>query len=242
LRIEGGRTTYGQSIGVLMLNTRFPRIIGDVGNAASYSFPVVFRTVEMATPHRVLKNPDGALLRAFVKEAKQLEKDGVSAITTSCGFLSAFQEELATELKVPVFTSTLMLVPLAARMLGRGEKVGIITADSTSLKQRHLDGAGIERDSVVIKGLERTAEFSNIGKNLPTLDPVIVEGEVVAASQHLIKNHPEVRTIVFECANLAPYSDAVRLATGLPVFDINLFLNFVHDTVTVGNRFGGKRL
>lgn len=242
MRISGDRTSYGQSIGVLMLNTRFPRIVGDVGNANSYDFSVIFRTVEMATPQKVMKDPDRALLRAFIKEAKRLEQEGVSAITTSCGFLSAFQEELAAELRVPVFTSTLLLVPLAGRMLGKSERVGIITADSTALKRKHLDGAGIDSGSVVVEGLQGTKEFSNIRKNLPTLDPVVVEREVVEAAERLTKKHPEVRAIVFECANLAPYSNAVRAATGLPVFDINMLVNIVHDSVAVTDRFGGKHL
>ena len=34
--LYGGYTTYGQPIGILMLDTRFPRIPGDIGNAKTY--------------------------------------------------------------------------------------------------------------------------------------------------------------------------------------------------------------
>ena len=34
-----------QALGILMLDTHFPRIPGDVGNEKSFSFPVVKKTV-----------------------------------------------------------------------------------------------------------------------------------------------------------------------------------------------------
>lgn len=40
MRLKGGFTNYGQDIGILMLDTIFPRIPGDIGNAKSYDFPV----------------------------------------------------------------------------------------------------------------------------------------------------------------------------------------------------------
>ena len=36
MKIIGGYTNYGQDIGILMLDTRFPRIIGDIGNANTF--------------------------------------------------------------------------------------------------------------------------------------------------------------------------------------------------------------
>ncbi len=37
--------------------------------------------------------------------AKEVEKEGVRAITTSCGFNAIFQEALANAVNIPVFTS-----------------------------------------------------------------------------------------------------------------------------------------
>ena len=48
-RVQGGYNLYGRSIGILMLQTRFPRIPGDMGNATSFPFPVVHSVVETAS-------------------------------------------------------------------------------------------------------------------------------------------------------------------------------------------------
>jgi len=39
-RVQGGFNQYGFTVGILMLDTRFPRIPGDMGNAATFPFPV----------------------------------------------------------------------------------------------------------------------------------------------------------------------------------------------------------
>lgn len=242
VRIAGGRTHYGEAIGILTLDTLFPRIVGDVGNAKTYNFPVKFKTVRRATVSRVLKR-EKALLKPFVEAAKELEKDGINAITTSCGFLSPFQDALAKEIRVPVFTSTLMLLPLVHRMLGRGQKVGIITADSSSLTPRHFEGVGAADVPIAIEGLQNTTAFANCFlKNGTSFDPEAVEKEVVDAAKRLSKTNKDIGAIVFECANLAPYSESVHREVGLPVFDIVTFINMIHDSIEMTDRFGSKIL
>src|SRR5213079_1132189 len=101
-RVGGGFNQYGFTVGILMLDTRFPRIPGDMGNATTFPFPVRYHRVRGAK----------GLLPAFVDGARQLEREGVGAVTTNCGFLVKFQRELAAAVTVPVFTSSLLLVPL----------------------------------------------------------------------------------------------------------------------------------
>ena len=50
MRVRGGQNVFGYSIGILMLDTRFPRIPGDMGNATSFDFPVLYQRVRGATP------------------------------------------------------------------------------------------------------------------------------------------------------------------------------------------------
>src|SRR5213595_2501597 len=95
-RVGGGFNQYGFTVGILMLQTRFPRIPGDMGNATSFPFPVVHQVVEAATPDRVVTSGEPALLGPFIQAARDLERDGVLAITTNCGFLAMFQRELAS--------------------------------------------------------------------------------------------------------------------------------------------------
>src|SRR5204863_5209415 len=101
--VRGGRTVYGQALGILMLDTRFPRLPGDVGNATTWPFPTHYKVVRDARQARIMgAEPDETLLEPFLAGALELEAAGVRAITTSCGFLAAFQRELAAAVSIPV--------------------------------------------------------------------------------------------------------------------------------------------
>ena len=52
-KAHGGKTVYGACVGILMLETRFPRIPGDIGHAATWPFPVLYKVVRGATGERV---------------------------------------------------------------------------------------------------------------------------------------------------------------------------------------------
>lgn len=236
--IRGGRLHYGQAIGILTLDTRFPRIPGDVGNASSYDFPVKFKRVKGATVKRVVTEGDPRLLQPFIKAAQELEREGVRAITTSCGFLAMFQDELADAVRIPVFTSALMMVPLVYRMLGRYQKVGILTADSTALTTKHLQGAGIESIPLAIAGMQDQPAFTTaILDDTFTINAGQVEQEMVNVAQQLVETNPEIGAFVLECANMPPYTFALHTATRLPVFDLYDFINFVYTAVVVQDRF-----
>ena len=133
MRVQGGTNLYGFTVGILMLDTRFPRIPGDMGNATTFDFPVRYHRVSGASPDRVVRQGQRELLPSFIEGARFLEREGVRAITTNCGFLAKFQPELAAAVTVPVFTSSLMLVPLVQRMLPPGRAVGVLTVNAASL-------------------------------------------------------------------------------------------------------------
>ena len=61
-----------------MLDTRFPRVPGDIGNAATFAFPVRYRAVRGASPRRVVVQRDLALLAPFIAAARELERDGAT--------------------------------------------------------------------------------------------------------------------------------------------------------------------
>ncbi len=87
---------YGHAIGILMLEARFPRIPGDMGNATTWDFPVLYKVIKSATPDAVVRKGEGRLLDLFITGAVELEKEGVRAITTNCGFLAVFHREMAS--------------------------------------------------------------------------------------------------------------------------------------------------
>jgi hypothetical protein len=240
--IQGGRTVYGQALGILMLDTRFPRLPGDVGNATTWPFPVRYQVVRGARPHRIMGAvPDAELLEPFVAAARELEASGVRAITTSCGFLAVFQRELAAAVGIPVLSSALLQVPLVARMLRPGQQVGVLTEQAENLTARHFEGLGFSSGEVpfVVKGLPPGAYFPTvfIGDALEA-DPARLERELVELAAALVREHPEVGAIVSECTNFVPFSGKMREAAGLPVFDL-FTLGMQVYYATVGTEFRG---
>ena len=138
---QGGKSIYGASVGILMLDARFPRIPGDMGNARTWPFPVLYRIVRGATPDRVVRQNATGLLDAFIAAARDLVADGAEGITTNCGFLSLFQDELAEAVGVPVATSSLMQTAIVNRLLPRGKRAGILTISGSTLTPLHLEKA-----------------------------------------------------------------------------------------------------
>jgi Asp/Glu/hydantoin racemase len=215
-------------LGILMLQTRFPRIPGDIGNPATWPFPVSYRVVAGATSQRVVRDQASGLLDAFCDAAAALVAEGVSGITTTCGFLALFQDELARRSGVPVATSSLMQVPFVARMLGPDKRVGILTISAETLSPEHLAAAGVPAGTPVM-GTEHGREFTRVILNdEPTLDVRAAEQDILEAGARLVDEHPDVGAIVLECTNMAPYSQALRQACGRPVFDIYSFVSWFH--------------
>jgi Asp/Glu/hydantoin racemase len=238
-KAAGGKNVFGISIGILMLESQFPRIPGDMGNATTWSFPVLYKVVKNASPDAVVRKGDRTLLGSFITAAKELEKQGVRAITTNCGFLAMFQNEMASVVNVPVFTSSLMQVPLVYAMLKPSQKVGIITINSKALTQKHLGAVGVDKVPHVILGTEDEEEFTRaILDNRMELDVEKASVELVKTAARLVEENPDVGAVVLECTNMTPYAAAVQEKIGLPVFDIYTLVNMVHQAVVREEFFG----
>ena len=208
------------ALGVLMLETRFPRPLGDIGHPGTFAFAVRYRTVRGATPERVVLGEDATLLQPFVAAARALASEGVAALTTSCGFLVRFQAELAAAVAVPVWTSSLLLIAELDAGWSDGRRAGVVTVDAGSLTAAHLRAAGARADTPV-EGLAVDSRFrATLLHDRAELDADEAERTTVAAAERLLARHPEVAAIVLECTNMPPYAAAVRAATGRPVHDI----------------------
>jgi Asp/Glu/hydantoin racemase len=232
--VRGGFHTYGFSIGVLMLESKFPRVPGDLGNATTFEFPVRLKVVKGADFKRAVVEGDPKLLEPFIEAAKELQKEGVKAITTNCGFLAIFQKQLAAAVDVPVFTSSLILVPMIHRMLGPKRRIGIMAANGATLGEKHFRGVGWspEEIPVVVAGLENEKLFTRVFReDLVTMDLDQMESDVVKVAKKLVTDNPDIGAILFECTNMAPYASAVQGAVGLPVFDIQTLVKMVYETL-----------
>ena len=235
-RVRGGFNQYGFAVGILMLDTRFPRIPGDMGHAATFPFPVRYHRVTGAVPDLVVRRGAAGLLPDFVEGARQLEREGVGAVTTNCGFLVKYQAELTRSVRVPVLTSSLLLVPLVSRMLAPGRRVGIMTVNAASLGAEHLRGAGIGPDiPLAVAGLEGEKEFTRVLLDDELeLDVDAAREEHVRVARRLVAEHPDVGALVLECTNMPPYAADIQRAVGLPVFDIVSLVTLAHSGLVAG--------
>ncbi|TYC48298.1 aspartate/glutamate racemase family protein [Rhodobacterales bacterium] len=226
MKASGGKAVYGASLGILMLHARFPRIPGDMGNAMTWPFPVHYKVVRNATPDRVVRNNASGLLETFIVAARELVADGVDGITTNCGFLALFQDELAEAVPVPVLTSSLMQVATVNRTLSRGERAGILTVSASSLTPLHLEKAGVP-EGTPIGTTEGGREFTRaILDNEIELDVDLARQDNIEAALKLVADNPDLGAIVLECTNMIPYAADIRRATGLPVYSIENFVRW----------------
>jgi Asp/Glu/hydantoin racemase len=206
-------------LGILTLDTAFPRIRGDVGCAATFDFPVRYATVEGAGPEAIVHRASDEALPAFVRAAQDLVADGCIGIATTCGFLVRWQRDLATAVPVPVLTSSLLAVPLIERLLPPQRSVGVVTYSAESLSAATLEAAGASPGTPV-EGVDPMGCFARtIRLGAAGIDRGRMEADVVDAARRLVARRGEVGAILLECANMPPYRDAVAEATGLPVFD-----------------------
>jgi len=226
---RGGKALYGAPLGILMLEARFPRIPGDMGNATTWPFPVLYRVVRGASPEKVVLQGARGLLPDFIDAARDLVRLGAEAITTNCGFLSLFQNELAAAVNVPVATSSLMQVRWVQATLPAGKRVGVVTVSGSTLTPAHLESAGVPLDTPVT-GTENGREFFRvlIRAEKDDMDVALAQQDIVDAGKELVARHPDVGALVLECTNMPPYSAALRAEVGLPVYDVYSMINWFH--------------
>ena len=225
----GGKSLYGASVGILMLETRFPRIPGDMGNAETWPFPVLYKVVPGASPRRVVCNKSEGLLDKFLQAAEELVRLGADGITTTCGFLSLYQREISAHVGVPVATSSLMQIPLIERILAPGKRVGVLTVSAANLTEEHLLAAGADSATPVV-GTDNGSEFTRVMINdEERLDVAAAERDILAAGDTLVTGHREVGAVLLECTNMVPYARALSERLRLPVFSIYSFVTWFHS-------------
>src|SRR5215469_3112962 len=225
---RGGKGLYGARVGILMLETRFPRIPGDMGSAGTWPFPVLYKVVPGALPRRVVYDRAAGLLDAFLDAAAELVQLGADGITTTCGFLAVFQHEIAGHVGVPVATSSLMQIPFIERILPPGKRVGVLTVSAANLSEEHLRTAGADPATPVV-GTDDGSEFSRVLINdEERLDVAAAERDILAAGEELVEKHVGIGAVLLECTNMVPYARALSQRLRLPVFSIYTFVTWFH--------------
>ncbi len=238
--LSGGNNIYGIPIGVLSLDSSFAKPPGHIKNASTFDFPISYKVVAGATAKRVVDQADRSLLQPFIEAALELEREGVLAITGSCGFLVLFQKEIADAVNIPVFVSSLIQVPMVHCMLKQDQKVGILTAKKNSLTRDHLAAVGAENTPVCIAGMDDQKEFCDViieGRR-NALDFSKFENELLAVTEDLVTRNPDIGAIVIECTDMPYFAALIQQTVNLPVFDLITLTNMVYQAV-VRNPFVG---
>ena len=223
----------GVPIGVLCLEAYHAKVPGILRNASTFKFPVTYKVVRGASIERLITQRDRSLLAPFTEAVRELEQEGVRAITGSCGFMVLFQRELAEAVNIPVFISSLIQVPMVHLMLRPGQKVGILTARKSSLTKDHLRAVGAESVPVCIAGMDDQEEFSEtifFGRK-KEMDLDRLEKEVLSAVDSLAKANPEMGALVIECTDLPPFAHLIQQKINIPIFDIITLTNMVYEAV-----------
>lgn len=209
--------TAVDTLGVLCLETRIERIVGDIGHPDSFDHPVRYQVVPGATVDRVLVTQDEGLVDLFAAAAEVVVAAGATVITTSCGFMARHHRALAERIEVPFAASSLCLLAPLEEEYGA---VGVITARAATLGVEHFIACG-STPPAAIAGLDDSPAFmaAIVDQDGP-LQPDVIRADTVAAALTMQAAHPELRAILLECTNLPPYRAAIEEVTGLPVFDV----------------------
>lgn len=216
------------SMGILMVDSQFDRLHGDIGNPSTWPFPVTYQIVKGATPAQMINLQSTDALQGFLQAAEVLVSKGVSGITTTCGFLGLYQQVLANHCPVPVATSALLQVPVVARLLPASKRVGILTYNASALTDAHLHAVGAAVDTPII-GLNQQSLFYRWimqGLQDPPIDQL--RNDVVDMAIELTSTFQDIGAIVSECTNLTPFARDITLATGLPVYDMVTLMHWFH--------------
>ncbi len=233
---------YGAAIGILLLDGGIPRIPGDVGNAETFPFPVHYKVVRNVDIQNVRRGLTQEQIGQFCAAAEELERDGCRAITTSCGFLGAYQQQIAASVRIPVYTSSLLQAAWVASVLPEGKKIGVIASDRANVTPALLDALKIGHLPLVVAGLDGSPSFAGM-HNEHILEPDALRGETLHAVRELLRKEPDVGAIILECTNLPPYAADIQQECGLPVFDIITMTHYLyHAVVQSGYPVPGSRL
>lgn len=239
---KGGKNFYGIPIGILMNESKFPRIPGEMGNAWTWDFPVRYKVVKGAVFEKIVMEMNehaDELAKPFIEAAKELEAEGVQAITTNCGFLVFLHEQISKAVNVPVFASSLLQMPLVYKMLPPGKIVGVMTVNSDTLTDDFFKAAGAENVPRAVMGLQNEEEFFNfMREDRQEVDVDKCRQEHIKCAKQLMEEHPDVGAIVLECTNMPPYSKDIQEAAGVPVFDITTLVNLMAGAIIKKDTFG----
>ncbi len=228
--------TSGHAIGVIAVDLKYPKLPGNVVNATTFDFPVLYKKVEFDIELLFEGAPE--LEMVVVEAAKELEAEGVRAIVGACGYFAHFQKQVADAVNVPVFLSSLCQLPLIKLGLKQEQKIAVFAASADNIDDEILSGVGAQLDDLVIQDVGSMESFAPIRWGEEALDNKWLTEDLEKTAHDLVEQHPEIGAILLECSDLPPYAYAIQAATGLPVFDFITLIKWAHSAVVQTPYYG----
>ena len=231
-----GRNVFGLTIGLVQMRVNLPMIPGNMGNATTFDFPMLYREMNAENVFDVMANPPSQnFTDAIVEAAQWLELQGVKAIMGNCGFFGSYQKVVKARINVPFFSSSLMMLPMMVQSMPRNRKVGVITANGPILKKvQAIENCGLsledKENRIVVMGCEEYPEFATgIMANTGRYNPTRVEREIVSVAERMLVANNDIGAILLECTELSPHAVAVQQAVRLPVWDYTTLTNWIYS-------------
>ncbi|MTI15878.1 aspartate/glutamate racemase family protein [Rhodobacteraceae bacterium RKSG542] len=219
--------TQKMPLGVLSLETQFPRLLGDIGNPDSYDFPVIIERVTGAGPARVVELQDEALLAPFIEAGQLLIDRGACAITTTCGFLGLFQRQMSEVLSVPVCCSSLAQIPAIQFALAPSKQLAVLTISRETLTPRHFPEP-IDCSKLNIHGLPENCEFRRVYLgNATDIDRALAREELIEAAR-LATKAENIGALLLECSNMVPFAHDIQKAAGVPIYSYDTMVRWLY--------------
>jgi hypothetical protein len=237
---RSGAVSYGQDIGILMLDCFCAFVPGDIGNAYTYDYPVLYHMVPGLTSPIVHSGGKQAIDQ-LIDAAKFLEQQGVKAITSDCGYMLHYQEDVSAAVNIPVMLSPLLQLPFVASTIGKNQSIGILCANDKSMDQSLIARAFPHPTRKVhVRGMNDKKDFwKAFIEDVGYLDTSAVEREMEEAATELVETHPDIGAIVLECSNMPPYTHIVGRVTGRPVFDFVSMIDHMRGAISPKTYNGG---
>lgn len=230
------RYTSGQALGIIAVDLDYPKVPGNVVNATTYDFPVLYEMVSFEIEQLFAGDP--TIKQQVVEAAKKLEAEGVRAIIGACGYFAHFQKDVAAAVGVPVFMSSLCQLATIKTWLPANRKIAVFVADGDSIDDEFLSNVNTTTDQIVVVNVGDMESFVPIRWGKGPLDNGMLEDDLVELATAVCAETPEVDAILLECSDLPPYAAAIQRATGLPVFDFITLAKWVESVVVQRPYYG----
>ena len=155
-------------------------------------------------------------------------------VIAAAAILTAPQPTFADCGSIPFYAPVLdsVDVVVSSDTEAKGLRVDPLKVSVFEPKQRAIILWNGDEEILLLSTDQRATQKSAVLEVIPLpAEPKVRLGsfKTFEAAQKLVREHPDVGAIVFECTNMAPYAHLVQQAVSLPVFDIQTLTNMVFE-------------